>query len=250
MMRATEQSPRMFASDIVDFFSRTHPVVVPVLFVPASLGLLWHSVTQANVSLVASLGLALTGFFAWTLTEYWLHRLFFHWQPGGKWGERMHFLVHGVHHKCRGTSTAWSCRRGEHFAFFAFLGFILLLGVACHVGRSTPGSSWVHGVRSDARLHFPLQPESEYGRKIKKHHMLPTSRARQPFGVSNMGGTAYSYSELSSGEPTDGAEKSQEDRADGGERARVATGRARRARHRSTSARAHAERVFPGSVGR
>ena len=38
------------------------------------------------------------GFVVWTLTEYWLHRTMFHWVPDASWGERFHFIAHGVHH--------------------------------------------------------------------------------------------------------------------------------------------------------
>ena len=32
----------------------------------------------------------------WTLTEYWLHRLVFHWEPDNAVGRRMHFIIHGI----------------------------------------------------------------------------------------------------------------------------------------------------------
>src|SRR5688572_18795866 len=98
MLRATPQSPRMFENDFIDLFSRTHPVVVPIMFVPATLGLLWYSVARADVGVLETAGLFVAGVLTWSFLEYWLHRTFFHWVPGGKWGERMHFLVHGVHH--------------------------------------------------------------------------------------------------------------------------------------------------------
>src|SRR5688572_16700944 len=99
MLRATPESPRMFESDFIDFFSRTHPIVVPLLYVPASAYLCWYSVQSQGIPVGTTAWLVVLGFIAWTLSEYWLHRLFFHWQPKGTWGERMHFLVHGVHHK-------------------------------------------------------------------------------------------------------------------------------------------------------
>jgi len=40
----------------------------------------------------------LAGYLGWTLTEYWLHRLFFHLPVRGKISERIYFFVHGVHH--------------------------------------------------------------------------------------------------------------------------------------------------------
>src|SRR5690349_15112447 len=97
MLRATPDSPRMFESDFIDFFSRTPWTIVPILFVPGAVFAFWGSVTYTDVGVLGSLGLTFAGFVLWTLTEYWLHRLFFHWEPPGKWGERMHFLVHGVH---------------------------------------------------------------------------------------------------------------------------------------------------------
>ena len=189
MMRATEQSPRMFESDFVDFFSRTHPMVVPVLFVPASLALLWHSVTRANVPLLSSLGLAGLGFVAWTLTEYWLHRLFFHWQPGGRWGERMHFLVHGVHHKWPRDKYRLVMPPAVSISlFFLFLGlFYVLFGVrymwAFHAG-------FVVGYMVYDLTHYYIHhfsPKSDYGRRLKKHHMLHHFKSHDSrFGVSNM----------------------------------------------------------------
>jgi dihydroceramide fatty acyl 2-hydroxylase len=44
------------------------------------------------------IGLFAAGVFIWTLSEYWLHRLIFHWEPDNAFGRRMHFIIHGVHH--------------------------------------------------------------------------------------------------------------------------------------------------------
>lgn len=38
------------------------------------------------------------GLGVWTLTEYVLHRFVFHWELPGKFGQRIHFIFHGVHH--------------------------------------------------------------------------------------------------------------------------------------------------------
>src|SRR5690606_17587690 len=98
VLRATPESPRMFESDFLDLFSRTHWSVVPIVWVPVALLMMTYSALRTPAGLAMTLLLAFLGFVAWTLTEYWLHRVFFHWTPPGRWGERMHFLVHGVHH--------------------------------------------------------------------------------------------------------------------------------------------------------
>jgi len=76
----------MFESDFLDLFSRTHPIVVPLLYVPGSAYLIYMSIAHAGVGWLPTLGLFVLGFVGWTLAEYWLHRTFFHWTPPGKWG--------------------------------------------------------------------------------------------------------------------------------------------------------------------
>ena len=38
------------------------------------------------------------GYFIWTISEYWGHRVLFHWSLPGKLGARINYLIHGVHH--------------------------------------------------------------------------------------------------------------------------------------------------------
>lgn len=99
MLRATEESPRMFESDLVDFFSRVPWIAVPAIYVPAILFWASWGVTAHGVSIPAVVAQMAAGWFVWTLLEYWLHRTLFHWTPPTSWGERFHFILHGVHHQ-------------------------------------------------------------------------------------------------------------------------------------------------------
>jgi sterol desaturase/sphingolipid hydroxylase (fatty acid hydroxylase superfamily) len=98
MLRASPESPRMFQSDFIDFFSRVPALVVPVIFVPIILALFTWGVTGAGLGVLPAIGAAVAGFLVWTFAEYWLHRTLFHWVPDTSWGPRMHFILHGVHH--------------------------------------------------------------------------------------------------------------------------------------------------------
>jgi dihydroceramide fatty acyl 2-hydroxylase len=89
-------SPRMFDSDLLDKLSRVHPVVPVVIFVPAIVVMFGIGVDRNG--LVAGVGWFAAGYLVWTLTEYWLHRLVFHFEPDTPIGRRMHFIIHGVHH--------------------------------------------------------------------------------------------------------------------------------------------------------
>ncbi|KAI8568533.1 hypothetical protein RHMOL_Rhmol02G0208000 [Rhododendron molle] len=39
------------------------------------------------------------GIFIWTLMEYTLHRFLFHIKTKSYWGNTLHYLLHGCHHK-------------------------------------------------------------------------------------------------------------------------------------------------------
>jgi len=89
-------SPRMFESDLLDKLSRVHPAVPPILFGPVIAFMLVEGIIQ-GAGWVTPLWV-FGGYLFWTLTEYWLHRLVFHFEPSHPLGARLHFIIHGVHH--------------------------------------------------------------------------------------------------------------------------------------------------------
>lgn len=91
-------SPRLFESRFLDFFSRVHPSIPAIVFVPAMVAAVWLG-ADGGYGALASVGLVALGVLFWTLTEYWLHRLVFHWEPDHPLGSRIHFIMHGVHHE-------------------------------------------------------------------------------------------------------------------------------------------------------
>jgi dihydroceramide fatty acyl 2-hydroxylase len=93
---ALRASPPMFHSRLLDFFSRVHPSVPAIIFVPAIVAM--EAWGLSKVSVAASIGLFAIGYMLWTLFEYWLHRLVFHFEPEGGVGARLHWIIHGVHH--------------------------------------------------------------------------------------------------------------------------------------------------------
>jgi sterol desaturase/sphingolipid hydroxylase (fatty acid hydroxylase superfamily) len=89
-------SPRMFDSPLLDRASRVHPAVPVIVFLPA-IALLAAAGFRALDGLEAVAWLA-GGYVFWTLTEYWMHRLVFHFEPEEGIGARLHWIIHGVHH--------------------------------------------------------------------------------------------------------------------------------------------------------
>jgi sterol desaturase/sphingolipid hydroxylase (fatty acid hydroxylase superfamily) len=89
-------SPPMFESRLLDALSRVHPVVPVLIFVPAIAVLEVWGLSKQGIAAV--LGLTAGGYVLWTLFEYWLHRLVFHFEPEQGIGARFHWIIHGVHH--------------------------------------------------------------------------------------------------------------------------------------------------------
>ena len=91
-----KSSPPMFKTPWLDRFTRVHPAVPVLLYLPAIAVLFTLGLGEAG--LWNSIGLALGGYAVWTLTEYWLHRVVFHFEPEKGLGARLHWMIHGVHH--------------------------------------------------------------------------------------------------------------------------------------------------------
>jgi len=89
-------SPRMFESDWLDRLSRVHPVVPLIIFIPAIAVL--FALGQEGVPPLEVAAWVLAGYLFWTLTEYWMHRVVFHFEPEEGIGAKLHWIIHGVHH--------------------------------------------------------------------------------------------------------------------------------------------------------
>jgi sterol desaturase/sphingolipid hydroxylase (fatty acid hydroxylase superfamily) len=91
-------SPRMFDSDLLDMLSRVHPAVPVVIFAPAIAVLVGFAAVSGGASTLGLVGLFVAGYAFWTLCEYWIHRVIFHFEPEEGFGARLHWIIHGVHH--------------------------------------------------------------------------------------------------------------------------------------------------------
>src|ERR1700730_11998767 len=89
-------SPPMFDSRLLDALSRVHPLVPILIFGPAIVAL--EAWALSKLAALVTLALLVGGYAIWTLFEYWLHRLVFHFEPREGLGARMHWIIHGVHH--------------------------------------------------------------------------------------------------------------------------------------------------------
>ena len=178
-------SPRMFESDLLDRLSRVHPVVPVVIFLPAIVVL--FTLGAREVTALAVLGLVVGGYLFWTLTEYWIHRLVFHFEPEEGWGARFHWIIHGVHHDHPNDPLRLVMPPSVSVPLAAlFYGlFVLVMGTAA---ADVFAAGFLAGYLAYDMLHYHVHHHRPRGRVDKvlrelhmRHHFQDDTRG---FGIS------------------------------------------------------------------
>jgi len=163
-------SPKMFESDFLDFFTRVHPMVPVVLFGPAIVALAVIGVAGTGGWAVAWIA---GGYAFWTLTEYWLHRVVFHFEPDHPIGRRFHFIIHGVHHDHPNDPLRLVMPPSASIPLAALflLAFWLVLGEGAWAAF---GSGFLAGYLAYDMLHYHVHhhvPTTAMGKKLRELHM-------------------------------------------------------------------------------
>lgn len=92
-----DESVRMFESDFLESLSKVHWTIPLFIYLPVISLLIYKSLSE-RLKFSQIFILFFLGIIIWTFTEYTLHRFIFHYQPKSDLGQRLHFILHGVHH--------------------------------------------------------------------------------------------------------------------------------------------------------
>jgi len=177
------ETARYFENPILERLSRTPGWSPLVAWLPIIALVVYGAVVDTAVSAGQMVLLAVGGVLFWTLTEYWLHRKFFHWTRP----ERLHFIIHGAHHMYPNDygrvvfppTASLALGAVFYLIFLAVLGYGMTLPF---FGGFVVGYLWYD------MTHFWVhvgKPRSRYGRFVRRHHMLHHfSQPEHKFGVS------------------------------------------------------------------
>jgi sterol desaturase/sphingolipid hydroxylase (fatty acid hydroxylase superfamily) len=182
---ALKASPQMFDSRVLDALSRVHPAVPVVLYGPVIAVLAATAVDRSDVA--TAVALVVAGYLFWTLTEYWMHRLVFHFEPEDGPGARLHWIIHGVHHDHPNDRMRLvmppSVSVPLALVFYAL--FVLVLGTPAAFAFM---AGFLIGYLLYDMTHYHLhhhKPRTRLGRALReqhmRHHFQDDSRG---FGVS------------------------------------------------------------------
>ncbi len=161
----------MFKSGLLDRFTRVHHLVPVAIFLPAIV--LLFATGVGRLGLLPSLAYAAGGYALWTLAEYWIHRVIFHFEPEDGFGARVHWMVHGVHHDHPNDPLrlVMPPAASVPLALVFYGAFWLVLGA----DRATAfGAGFLAGYLAYDMIHYHLHhhsPRTRLGRWLRELHM-------------------------------------------------------------------------------
>ena len=170
----SQESTRMFKSNFLELFSKVHFTVPLFLFVPVVLYFLYKTFFVLHVGVLYALVFFILGLLMWSLTEYVMHRFLFHYHPTSKFGQRIHFIFHGIHHDYPNDANrlVMAPAISIPLAFVYYYLFLIPLGEA-YVAPFFTG--FVLGYLLYDMTHYAIHHFAFKGgwwAKVKMHHMM------------------------------------------------------------------------------
>ncbi|MFZ9717892.1 MAG: hypothetical protein ACO3BD_00925 [Chitinophagaceae bacterium] len=90
---------RIFRNRYLEILTKTHPVVIMVMYVPLIIISVYYSAIHYEISSLRIFYLFIAGMFSWSLFEYLAHRYVFHFLSESDMGRRLVYVLHGNHHQ-------------------------------------------------------------------------------------------------------------------------------------------------------
>lgn len=183
------QRGRMFESEFFEFFSKIHPAVPFVFWIPIGSGILGYALATGVTDWKLTLAFFPLGWVTWQLLEYFIHKKIFHWLGIGPISRRFHDIVHGFHHKYPDDDTRLVMPLPVSIALAS-----LIAGGLWFLHRTDMtvpywagllfGYLWYDFLHWSTHFRKPL---TGWGRKLRAHHMSHHfADPETNFGISHM----------------------------------------------------------------
>jgi sterol desaturase/sphingolipid hydroxylase (fatty acid hydroxylase superfamily) len=164
----------MFRAGWMEALSKVHFTIPLVIYLPV-IGVISYKAFEVGAGVGVYLGYFALGLLTWTAAEYILHRFVFHFVPKSKWGLRLHFIFHGVHHDYPRDALRLVMPPSASIplAFGFYFLFKVIFHNSVHLYSFFPG--FVAGYLVYDMMHYAMHHANFKGgwfKKIKDHHML------------------------------------------------------------------------------
>lgn len=185
-----DETIKIFENPFLDWCSKIHWTYPLIVWIPVLLFCFYKAYFSFQFDVAHVVMYFLVGLVLWTISEYLLHRFVFHYHPTSAFGQRIHFLMHGVHHDYPNDS--------KRLVMPPIMSILISIPffAAFYYGFDKGGASFaafagmVFGYLCYDMLHYAVHHakwQNAYFEKLKKHHMAHHFvHPEAGFGVSNM----------------------------------------------------------------
>jgi dihydroceramide fatty acyl 2-hydroxylase len=183
------ESSRMFKSDFLESLTKVHWSVPLIFYLPIIGYFSWTALGPGDMSILSYIQYFVFGLAFWTLFEYALHRWVFHYHPTTKWGKRIAFIFHGVHHDYPKDRLRLVMPLSASIPLAALVYYLFTFFFSSDIILASFFSGFMIGYLIYDECHYAMHHanfKSGIFKRIKQHHMLHHySDPEHGFGVSS-----------------------------------------------------------------
>ncbi|MDJ1500283.1 sterol desaturase family protein [Xanthocytophaga agilis] len=169
----SQESTPMFKSPLLEPLSKVHFSVPLFIYIPVIGYFLYQAIAVQHNSISVFLSSLAGGLLLWTITEYVLHRFVFHFEPQSTWGQRLHFIFHGVHHDYPNDALRLvmppSVSIPLAFGFYWLFKSLLPMNMVPAFFAAFVSGYLFYDISHYALHHLPMK--NGFMKKMKQHHM-------------------------------------------------------------------------------
>lgn len=186
-MAKTTESARLFDNPLLEAMTHVHPITPLLMWSPFCVWLFVKSF-EKGITLPGFIVAMVSAFIVWSFTEYAVHRYLFHFPAKSKFGKRIIFLFHGIHHDYPDDATRLVMPPVPALFFMVLFYALFSAIVPAQIFESFMAFFIIGYLCYDyihyATHHFPMK--SKVGRYLRKYHLRHHhSKEESKYGVSN-----------------------------------------------------------------
>lgn len=178
---------RIFRNRYLEILTKTHPLVIMVMYVPLIIISVYYSAIHYEISFLRIFYLFIAGMFSWSLFEYLAHRYVFHFLSESDMGRRIVYVLHGNHHQYP---------RDKQRLFMPPVPSVLIAGILFSVFKLSMGNSafvffpgFLSGYLIYGSMHYAIHawnPPFKWMKPLwRNHHLHHYKDEAKGFGVSS-----------------------------------------------------------------
>ncbi len=177
---------QIFRSQYLEYFTKTHPVVIWGLYLPVIIFLPYYSSNKYGFAAWMIALLFFAGIFFWTFFEYLMHRFVFHIASDNPRMQRFSYVLHGNHHEFPRDKQRLFMPPVPSLIIASLV--FLLMYAAMHTNTFAFFSGFILGYLLYGSMHYAIHawnPPFKWMKPIWRNHQLHHYKSEDKgFGVS------------------------------------------------------------------